>query len=88
MTKPKPKDRKYRAGNLETRGGEVDRASFQMVNHVISVLFFHFKNGSVHTFQMETMHGKVLAHNEDTRGSFKLWVARSIKELMSEKVPV
>ena len=59
-----------------------------MVNHGISVLFLRFQHGNVHTFQMETMHGGVLSTKHDAKGRFDLWIASSIKDLLSEKVAI
>ena len=84
--KPRNRGPRLRGVKLYTRGGEVDRASFQMVNNDISVMFFHFKNGAESTYQMEGMHGNVLSIQKDARGNFRLWVAKCIKEVLTEKV--
>lgn len=72
--------------NLRTTETEVDRASFQMVNHDIILMFFHYSDPGKGTveYRCENFRGKTLKNQLNSKMSFDEWVLRTIKERMAK----
>ena len=66
---------------------EVTRASFQMRDHDISILFLHMQDGGNTEYRAENFRGSVVMTTLNPKGTFNNWVLGIIKaELANHKV--
>jgi hypothetical protein len=71
---------------LKTHEHEVDRASYQMVNHGISLIFFHTNNQGTIEYRMESLRGGTLATKTNPRGTFQNFVLACIKVELADRM--
>ena len=58
---------------------EITRASFQMGEHEISILFLHTVDGGVTEYRAENFRGAVVKATVNPKGTFHNWVLGIIK---------
>ncbi len=64
---------------------EVTRASFQMRDHDISILFLHIMDGGNVEYRAENFRGNTVKSTLNPRGTFHNWVLGIIKEVLAEQ---
>ena len=63
---------------------EVSRASFQMRDHDISILFLHMNDGGRIEYRAENFRGSVVLAELNPKKTFHAWVLSVIKTVLAE----
>ena len=61
---------------------EITRASFQMREHDISILFLHIMDGGVIEYRAEDFRGRVIKTQMNPKATFHNWVVGTIREVL------